>query len=730
MPKPGKVRLRHLLILLTALGLLPVALIGAWGINALMNEQRQDLEYSMRNLARALASAVDAELDASISALRAMSYNPALVKGDIPGFYDAASDIVKARPHWAGVVLNDGQGNLLFKTALPLGAPGGRVVDPDSLTRAIETHQPVIGRIAKGQVKEEAVPIRYPVLREGRVAYVLTAAVKPDRILAIVKRQQVPDTWVISVHDATDLRVARSKDHDKTVATGISATLAELVKERLPEGSGVSHTLEGTEVITAYARIPQHDWMVVIGAPTAPIKQLLLQKLTNYVVWIGVSLLICVALALYISRRIAASIDGLTEQAIALGQGRAAPAASHPVYEIDQIGHALQTASKARMAVEQEREELMASLNRALMDAEQAARAKDEFLAILGHELRNPLAPMVSALAVMDLRGDTGNAKERAIMQRQVAHMKRLVDDLLDVSRIIKGKLEIHKTPVDIRQVVERALEALQPFITARGDRIAVSVPGEIWVDGDETRLVQVLTNLLSNALRFDPHGEIALDVTAQDGQMRLSVRDHGAGMAPEMAEQVFRPFFQAPQPLARTTGGLGLGLAIVKGIVELHGGSVFAASAGPGQGCTFSITLPLASTPRASAAPSPPLPADRQRARIMVVDDNADAASMTAEVFKMIGHQVAIAHDAESALELFREFSPAAVFIDIGLPGMNGFELASAIRDRFPAWNGRLIALTGYGQQADKALATQAGFDQHLTKPADIEALMQAATG
>lgn len=703
-----------------------MALLGAWGIHAAIDQQRREMESSMLNLSRALASAIDAELDGTVSAMRALSNNPLLAKKDFAGLYEVAREAVHARPHWAGIILTDGKGELIFKTLLPYGSGGGKIVESNSLASAIASRQPVIGSITKGQGGEHAVPVRFPVVRDGEVQYVLTAAVKPDRILSIINRQQVPDSWVISVQDASNLRVARSKDHQRTVATGISSTLAQLISAGKPEAVGVSKTLEGTEAITAYARIPLYGWMVVIGAPTAPINQILQQSLATYIGVIAASLAICIGLAILLSRRIAHGIGAVEKQAVRLGQGKPVNFAPHSIHEINQIGMALEAASNQRLAAEKEREDLMASLSKALTKAEQAGQAKDEFLAVLGHELRNPLAPMVTALDLMDVKGDKAYHREREIMRRQVAHMRRLVDDLLDVSRITKGKLEIRKQPVNLRTVVERAVEAVFP-LTANRDRGFVVSVADSWVNGDETRLIQVVTNLLTNAVRFDPRGEITVSLRVEGDQACISVRDEGAGIKAELVEQVFKPFFQAPQSLARPSGGLGLGLAIVKSIVDLHGGTVSASSAGLGKGSTFDVYLPTIAAPQAAGDDDKPTLQFNQHARIMVVDDNVDAALITTEVLKLTGYTVQTVHDPHSALEMIQDFAPEVMIVDIGLPGMDGYELARTIRQRYANRYIKLVALTGYGQTADKSRASEAGFDRHLTKPADVESLLGA---
>jgi signal transduction histidine kinase/CheY-like chemotaxis protein len=727
MPKSAPIRLRRLLFQLTALGLLPLALMGGWGVHSAIEQQRRELERSMLELSRALASGIDAELDGSVSTLRSMAQSPALVNADLPLFYGTATDALRAQPDWLAVILANSTGKPLFSTTLPYGDRPPRTADPDSMARIVATGTPTVGRIALGQSGRAAFPVRVPVFIEGQLAYVLTAAVKPDRFLQMVRQQNVPPSWVISVLDSTRLRVARSKDHERTVATGASPTLAALLREERIEGVGVTRTLEGEEAITAYTRSPRHGWTVVVGAPTAPLRAALIQGFATFGAAILASLALCIALAAALSGRIVRTFAALQEQAARLGRGEPVQAVPTDVREMHQMGQALQAAAAQRLETEREREHLLESLNAALARAEEAGRAKDDFLAILGHELRNPLAPIVTALDLMDLRGDPGALRERDVMRRQVNHMRRLVDDLLDISRITRGKFALNMAPVDLRDVAMQAVDAVQQSVQGPQAAIGVETPGPVWVDGDESRLAQVVSNLVSNALRFAAH-EVTVKVTSEDGQAVLRVCDDGAGMTPAALAQVFQPFYQAPQSLARSSGGLGLGLAIVRGIVDLHGGEVRAESEGPGLGSTFTVRLPARAAPSAATGPQEPAATHASR-RILLVDDNVDAAQSLAELLGMLGHTVTVAHDAQGALASFAQQEPELAIFDIGLPDMDGYALAQAVRTRHPDWRGPLLALTGYGQDSDKARSKAAGFDVHLTKPVDL-AQLNAALG
>jgi signal transduction histidine kinase/CheY-like chemotaxis protein len=709
--------LRHKLILLAAVGLLPVSLLGAWGIWNAIQTQRQSLERSTLELSRALASAIESEIDATLRSLAAMARSPLLASGDVAGFYALAQNEVAARPAWAAVALADGQGTPVFSTSLPLATDARRVVDPVSLARVIRTGQPVVGALTYGPNKTGAFAVRWPVERDGHLAHVLTAAVKPDPILDVLAKQSVPPGWVIAVFDSAQNRVARTREHHSTRP---SPSLEALLSSSAGSGSGLTRSLEGDEVYTGYTRLASVGWTVAVGAPTADTDRALAQGLAWYVAGTLATVLLCLALARRIAAEITRDIHAVRDSAVQLGEGQPVAETHSQIDEIDQMARALRSAS-------QRLSETTESMREALHQATSAAAAKDQFLAVLGHELRNPLAPMLTTLHLLNLKSDDSTARERQIMGRQVAHMRRLVDDLLDVSRITRGKLEIRQEPVTLFGVVERAVESVQPALAKRSRDLFVDLPSlPVWVRGDETRLVQVLTNLLTNALRFGGDGTISISIEALPDTVRIGVHDEGEGMGPDTLAHVFEPFYQAPQTSERSTGGLGLGLAIVRKLVQLHGGSVSAASDGPGQGSSFTVELPTIEAPPSATAEAP-RGGEPHAGRVLVVDDNTDALDTAAEVLTRAGHEVRTAAHPAAALALVGDFQPDVAVLDIGLPGMDGYQLAQALRNALPDWRGKFIALSGYGQEADKARAAAAGFSVHLTKPADPSALLHS---
>ncbi|HEV7802085.1 MAG TPA: hybrid sensor histidine kinase/response regulator [Burkholderiales bacterium] len=371
---------------------------------------------------------------------------------------------------------------------------------------------------------------------------------------------------------------------------------------------------------------------------------------------------------------------------------------------------------------------------RLLREKEEAASAKDQFLTLLGHELRNPLAPIVTALNLMKLRAGAPLPREHQIIERQVDHLSRLVDDLLDISRLARGKVELRKEPVEMSDVVAKAVELASPLLEQRRHYLRIEAPAGLLVYGDPMRLAQVVANLLTNAAKYtEPGGNIAVRATRENDEIRLSVTDTGMGIDDQLLPRLFDLFLQGRTTIDRRGGGLGIGLSLVKALVQLHDGSVKAASPGPGHGSEFIVTLPALVRDGdgfAARAAEIRIPAAAHGERIVVVDDNRDAAEFVGEMLSAVGHDVSVAHDALQALSLIARVKPTVVVLDIGLPVMDGYELASRIREEFGDNAPRLIAVTGYGLDQDKARSKEVGIETHLVKPVNVEQLTGAVTG
>lgn len=374
---------------------------------------------------------------------------------------------------------------------------------------------------------------------------------------------------------------------------------------------------------------------------------------------------------------------------------------------------------------------------RAIEQLREADRRKDEFLAVLAHELRNPLAPMRSSVAILRAKGLPNPELKwaRDVIDRQIDQMTHLIDDLLDMSRIRSGKIQLQLERVELDRVLHGAVEASRPLIDQAGHQLTVELPDEpVPLDGDVVRLAQVFCNLLNNAARYTPRGgRIVLSARCERGGVVVRVRDNGAGIPADMLHRVFDMYTQVDRSLERRRGGLGIGLTLVKKLVELHGGIIEAHSEGTGKGCEFAVWLPVpvqVASPAQQAAPAEPATVRSSARRILVVDDNRDAADSLAMLLEGYGHEVRTSYDGQEGVRAARTFRPDLVFMDIGLPGLNGYDAARAIRSE--PWSDRvtLVALTGWGQDEDRRKSRDAGFDHHLVKPIDLGDVQQVLTG
>ena len=379
------------------------------------------------------------------------------------------------------------------------------------------------------------------------------------------------------------------------------------------------------------------------------------------------------------------------------------------------------------------RKEAEETLRRSAAELKETDRRKDEFLAMLAHELRNPLAPISYAVQALRMTTDTGPSQKAAqdIIDRQVQQLVRLVDDLLDVSRITRGKVQLKLGMVELSQVIEQSLETVKPFIEQRGHAVGIDVPHDVWLVADATRLAQVFANILHNAAKFmDPGGLIRLNVK-RDGQYAdITIADTGIGIAPELLPRIFELFTQVHSKSEHAQGGLGIGLALVRRLTEMHGGTVHVHSDGAGHGAQFTVRLPVMTPQLAGLAhqilDSGTIP-QIVRQRILVADDNCDAAEALSLQLQLAGHDVRTAHDGADALAMTESFEPDIVLLDLGMPKMDGYEVARRVRMRPQGRRVRLIALTGWGQQQDRDRTAAAGFDAHLVKPVSEAHLFQA---
>jgi signal transduction histidine kinase/ActR/RegA family two-component response regulator len=716
-PRASARPLRMRLLLLAASGLVPLVIVLAWGINHLIEERRQEAERTVLDLSRALASAVDAELRSIVALLEYMGTSDELERADLRSFHMSAERAAQ-QMGWQHVVLSDSEGRILFRTHEPMGTSDPAAMEPESLARVIQTQLPAVSpMIGPPKVASPAFVVRVPVMRSGKLVYVLSAYIPTEKIRAVLTRQEIPPASVASVFDQLNNRVARSR---QVTSPSPSKSLQALIDRGDTQGAGITVTREGVESYSGYTRLPASRWVVAVGTSVQEANKGLQTLLRAVTLGLLASLGLAMLLAWAVSRRILGPIEVLESGAAALGRGEPVRLPPLDIDELEDVAVALAQAAA-------DRDRAAAQITSSLRAAEDANRSKDQFLAVLGHELRNPLAPIATAVQLMAFKGDEKTAQERRIIERQLGHVTRLVDDLLDVSRITSGRLEIRREPVRLAQVLTQVVDAIQPSLHRRSLSLALG-PGmeQAWVAGDEVRLVQVFNNLLVNAIKFTSAGEsIRVKAAVADSEVQVDVEDTGVGISPAELERIFELFYQAPQSPDRAQGGLGLGLPIVKSLVSMHGGTVHASSAGPGQGSCLTVRLPLCEPPAASEDVAP-RSAAQGAGDILVVDDNEDAADTCSTLLEMSGYTVRVAYSPEEAFEILRQFTPQLAILDIGLPGMSGYELARVMRAAPIGFRGRVVALTGYGQAADIAASQDAGFDAHLTKPVGHSQLLE----
>ncbi len=723
--------LRSHLALLVVGTLVPVAAFAAVVVVRLSNQERATFERRLRQSAIVLAADVDREMTANIRSLQALASSESLRRGDLAKFHATASRGVSVQPSWRGVSVSSGDGTRLLNTVQPWGAPLHAAVDPASLARVVRTAQPAIGDAASIRGTPLAFPVRVPVLIDGGVRYVLTAVIESEALMSLVtERASAEDEWTRTIIDRNGLIVARSRSPERFVgqaATPLFRAQARASRDGLYRGT----TMDGVSAYIAFATGPQAGWTAAVVVPAEVIEGTV-RKSTLAVLGIGfLLLLVSGGGAFFLSRRVSQGIGEAATAADALAHGTRPQMAPTSVAEIHRLDEALRRSADLLAAREHERDELLARAETARVEAEQASRAKDEFLAMLGHELRNPLSPILTALQLLALKGEA-SSREHGVIRRQAEHMVRLVDDLLDVSRIARGKIELRRETLDIGPVIAKAVEMTSPLFEDREQALSVVVPaGTLFVDGDPMRLAQVFANLLTNAARYTPRrGHIAVMAAADRGEVVVAVQDDGEGLPADLQPRIFEMFVQGVRSSERAPGGLGIGLTLVKNLVRTHGGTVEAHSAGPGLGSTFVVRLPASAPPPALAAPVDTLPRPIRAhppLRILVVDDNRDAADLLTDLCRRAGHEVRTAYDPAAGLKIAQAFEPQLAVLDLGLPVMDGIELAERMRERFGGDRPVLVAVTGYGQPHDRQRSREAGFRFHLVKPVQPDILLTA---
>jgi signal transduction histidine kinase len=742
-------RIRAYLLIMIGAIILPISIFAAIALETLLRSEREAALQALNQTASATALLVDRELSSAEAALHVLARSPHLAHGDMAGFYEHARSA--DRGDGGRTVLFDRDGRQIVSTVVPLGT---KLPPPPDYVRVrtrqvIDSQRTVVSDLITGAVQRIPVTtINVPVPLDGGRRYVLGAVFAPDYFSKLISRGTVPASWTLSVIDRGGRFVARPREPGR---------LAQLANPALLEAAAsaerglIRHpTQAGVDAYHAFVHSPMSGWIIAVTVPADEIEGAARHAVMLAAAGMLVALLCAAFAALFFGRRLAGALDRAARAATGLSEGGRIrpPGAGSGIAEFDELQRAIAEAGAKLARSEAERATLLQLEQRARRQAEEQVRIRDDFLAMLSHELRNPLSGILGAAQLLRIENANPTQKRHAqdILLRQGKHLTRIVDDLLDLARLARGKVKLDMRPVELSAVVESVVDALR--VAGRIEHRLGCRLEPAWIRADRTRIEQVVANLVTNALKYTPsQGTIDIALTTGNGEACLVVRDSGVGIAPELMPTLFETFVQGAVTLDRAQGGLGIGLSLVRSLVTLHGGSIEAASEGSGQGSTFTLRLPLQDADAAAnAVPDGGLEArapaagvtvanggtvasgveaDQDAAfTILLIEDNEDARHMLAAQLEAAGHRVLEAANGPTGIALAREVRPDLAIVDIGLPGMNGYQIAARLRRDADTRSLRLVALTGYGQEADRQLALNAGFDAHFAKPLKAEAL------
>ena len=726
-------KIRTHLVLMAVAILLPVVVFSTVALQMLRDGEREAALRGLQETARATALTVDRELASSVTALELLARSPHLESGDLQAFYKQAALLNKRPTSWT--VLLDKNAQQLVNTARPFGEALPPPRDTGRVQEVMQTQNSLASDLIVGQVTQKLVTVVYvPVPAYGGTRYVLAQIFAIEFFNDTVFQPNTPSNWVIAIIGRDGRFIARNLNAQELVG---KPAKADLMKAAGAQDHGlIRHdTLEGTDTYDAFTHSAISGWTIGVAAPVNSIEATAGRAVAIATLGLLIAIACALMTAVFLGRQLVQSIASATSAAIALGLGARPELTRSKVQELDQLHTALMQASTildlaqaSSAQAEDERERLLQAAYKARLRAEAESTAKDQFLAMLGHELRNPLAAIGGAIALSARHGHgtAAAAEARAVIARQSMHLAHLVDDLLDVSRMVGGKIKLKQQPLDLEEKVRSCLESLRVTGHTAGYELKVATE-PVWLNADPTRLEQMVNNLLINAFKFTPPGgRVEVTVGGSTQEAVLTIKDSGMGISPELLPHVFEMFVQGSASLDRTQGGLGIGLALVRQLASLHGGTVSADSAGPGQGSTFVVRLPRIAAP--ATLPAPALPASRLQRhwRILLIEDNDDARRMMRRLLDMEGHEVFEAATGTAGLQLAVLQQPDLAIVDIGLPEMTGYEVAEHLRGDAQTRSMGLIAMTGYGQQEDRRHAMAAGFDVHLVKSVDIDHLLE----
>ncbi|WP_165973687.1 hybrid sensor histidine kinase/response regulator [Paucimonas lemoignei] len=713
------------MFLITLSALLPVVLLSYFLLFEEAQNHKRNTVESARDLMRATVTAIDAELDHSVAALDALAASPRLRDGNLHSFRQEARNFLERRPDWSNIVLATPDAQQLVNARLPDDTSLPHRVDPAGVAHVAKTKQSRYGPLVYSPVlRQFGFSVMSPIIQDDEVRYVLTAVFLPRIWQNQINRTKLPAGAIMTILDSQYKVAARSRNEGEWIGkTATESSLQLLRQERLSDAA-IATTLDGQRVYLVFEKSDRSGWIAALGIPVGIVDAPANRLYGMLAIGILLSAVLGFLVAFIIGRSITRPAKALEKAAIALGYGEQPELPKTGIAEIRKIGEALLNAY-------QDREAALAKERQARESAENASKAKDEFLAMLSHELRNPLAPIHSVAQLLKMPGLSQEriASLGATVERQTKHLVRLVNDLLDASRVTRRLVTLQKEIVNVRSALHDAVEQIKDRANKNRHELRLSLVGEpVFVLADRARLIQIFVNLLDNAVKYTPqNGIIAVEVTPLDETVRIAVRDNGAGISPELLPRIFDLFQQSDRSLDRQTGGLGIGLSIVKGLVELHGGTLTAHSDGAGKGSEFVVEMTRVRTdmPQVMELRQPFSGDDLRNVTVVIVDDNVDAAeAVSCYLAARFGCNALQFHDPEIALAKIIDTVPDVCILDIGMPGMDGYTLVKLLKTHHALKDTVFIALTGYGSPLDKQNSAAAGFDHHVTKPVDIDEL------
>lgn len=723
----------HLGLLVLAV-LLPVVLFSAVVLSYLIAAEREAVLRGMQELSRATVLVMDREMAAAMAVAQSLGTSRMLAKGDFGDFYQQAKTANAGSK--VNLALIDESGHQLLNTAVPLGA----VISPptnittERVRNVFANNKPSYTNLLKGRATNKyVVAAEFPVrINDGR-RFLINQWMFSSHLNNLIPSKNISKTWVISVFDREGVTIARNTGIDEYVGNPPMEKQRDMILSGF-EGISRGYIRDGIEVYGAWTRSSVTGWTVGVGVPAAEIEYAAVRSVALTALGFLVAILFAVTGAILFSRRLVGAIEKASTSASLLGHRKVPPLEDLRVTEMNQLQMALHQAGNllleseaARVRHLEEAEQARTVAEKAQAVAEAQNRAKDDFLAMLGHELRNPLAAISSGVTLLDMPNIDAerSMKAKGIIARQTNHLSHLVDELLDAHRILNGKITLTKTAIDLQAAVQSCLSAFDARGATSAHRMLVELTSAI-IEADATRLEQMISNLIENALKYTQEGgTIKISVKTQENLAIFAVEDTGVGIPPELLSRAVEVFVQG-KVINRSKGGLGIGLAVVDSLAKQHGATLVAESPGINQGSVFSIRFHLAENYSAPAATQKSVHRPKT-GKIIVIEDNRDVREMMCAMLGEYEFEVISSENGQSGIESAYANLPDAALVDIDLPDMSGYEVASQLRKDSRTAKMRLVAITGYGQPSDREKALSSGFDIHLKKPVVIEDLIAA---